>query len=94
MDSPVILYTCLFIINVITFWLYAYDKHCAFYGKWRIPEAILIGLAVIGGAYGAACGMWLFRHKTRHTSFCVIIPICLVLWLVGLALLCYFKPSF
>ena len=43
----------LFWINVISFWAYAMDKHYAYYNLWRIPDRILIGLAIIGGAYGA-----------------------------------------
>lgn len=74
-------YTILFILNVLTFGLYALDKNHAIYERGRIPEAVLLGLTVIGGAYGAAMGMLLFRHKTRHTAFTITVPIFLVIWL-------------
>jgi uncharacterized membrane protein YsdA (DUF1294 family) len=34
-------------INVVTFFLYGIDKMKAKRSKWRIPEAVLLGLAVI-----------------------------------------------
>ncbi len=70
----------LFWINVISFWAYAMDKHYAYYNLWRIPERILIGLAIIGGAYGAGMAMILFRHKTRHRLFTTVVPIAFILW--------------
>ncbi len=81
-------YTLLFLFNVIGFLLYGLDKHFACYNKWRIPEAVLIGIAAVGGAYGAAMGMLLFRHKTKHPLFVITIPILLVIWLIILALMC------
>lgn len=81
-------YTYLFFINVLAFWLYAFDKQRAHYGLWRVPEAVLLGVAVIGGAYGAGAGMWLFRHKTRHTSFLITVPLFFVLWMTLLIILC------
>ena len=82
-------YTYLFAINVATFFLYANDKHKAFYGLRRIPEALLLGLAVAGGAYGAGCGMLLFRHKTLHRSFLITVPISLAVWVAIVLLLMY-----
>jgi uncharacterized membrane protein YsdA (DUF1294 family) len=70
-----ILFTYLFVINVIAFGLYAIDKRNAYYDLWRIPEAVLLGIAIIGGAYGAGSGMLLFRHKTRHKSFLITVPL-------------------
>ena len=81
-------YTFLFVINVIAFGLYAIDKQRAHYGLWRIPEAVLLGLAVIGGAYGAGAGMLLFRHKTRHTAFLLTVPLFFVIWMAIVITLC------
>lgn len=81
------LFTYLFAISVLTFFLYASDKHKAHYGKRRIPEALLLGLAIAGGAYGAGWAMLLFRHKTRHAAFLIIVPLFIILWLAGLILL-------
>lgn len=82
------LLTFLFATNVLAFALYAIDKRRAFYEQWRIPEYVLLGLAFIGGAYGAGMGMLLFRHKTRHLTFQIIIPMCFVLWMALLVILC------
>lgn len=87
----VIIYTFLFVVNVLAFGLYAIDKRHARYNRWRIPEWVLLFLAVIGGAYGAGMAMLLFRHKTRHRSFQIIVPVCFVIWLIILILLCIYN---
>ena len=76
----------LFLINAVAFFLMLADKQKAKKMMWRIPEATLIGSAIIGGSIGALAGMYTFRHKTKHPKFTVGIPIILVLQ-VALALL-------
>lgn len=66
-------------INLIAFVMYGLDKSYAKKKKWRIPEANLIGIAVLYGAAGAFLGMKAFRHKTKHVKFTVTVPILLVL---------------
>ena len=61
-------------INILTFLIFGIDKRKARKGKWRIPEATLIGLAVAGGSIGALLGMSLFRHKTQKRKFNLGIP--------------------
>ena len=61
-------------INILTFLIFGIDKRKARKGKWRIPEATLIGLAIAGGSIGALLGMYLFRHKTQHKKFTLGIP--------------------
>lgn len=82
------IFVYLFVINVLTFDLYAIDKRRAIFDKWRIPEFCLLGLAVIGGAYGAGSGMLLFHHKTRHLAFQITVPLCFILWMALLVYLC------
>ena len=53
MTSTNLLYIYVIIINVVTFFIYGLDKSRAKAGQWRIPEARLIFLAVIGGSVGA-----------------------------------------
>ena len=43
---------CLFAINAITFVVYGIDKYKAKKAKWRISEATLLLLAVLGGSIG------------------------------------------
>ena len=66
-------------INVVTFLLYGIDKFKAQRSRWRIPEAVLLGLAVVGGSIGAWLGMMVWRHKTQHKKFKYGIPSILAL---------------
>ena len=66
-------------INILTFLIFGIDKRKARKGKWRIPEATLIGLAIAGGSIGALLGMYLFRHKTQKRKFNLGIPAILLL---------------
>ena len=70
----------LLVINAIAFILYGIDKHKAIKGKWRVPEATLIGIAALGGALGALLGMLVWHHKTRKWKFRILVPLCLVVW--------------
>lgn len=57
------------LINIATFCMFWWDKEAAREGHWRIPEARLLGLALIGGSLGAVAGQQLLRHKTRKEPF-------------------------
>ena len=65
-------------INVVTFFLYGIDKWKAKRSKWRISEATLLGLAVIGGSIGAWMGMKVWHHKTMHKKFKYGLPLILI----------------
>ena len=54
------------VMSFLAFILYGADKFKAKRGLWRIPERVLLGFALLGGAVGALVGMNLFRHKTKH----------------------------
>ena len=73
------MYIYLLIINLIAFYLYWNDKRRAKKGKWRIPENTLLMIALIGGSVGALLGMKLFRHKTKHWKFKILVPMFLVI---------------
>ena len=72
----------LVIINVVTFFLYGIDKYKAKRAKWRIPEATLLGLAIIGGSVGAWLGMKVWHHKTMHKKFKYGIPAMIIIQLL------------
>ena len=72
----------LIIINVVTFFVYGIDKYKAKHDKWRIPEATLLLLAVVGGSVGAWCGMKVWRHKTMHKKFKYGVPVIFILQVV------------
>ena len=65
-------------INLLTFLVYGLDKRKARRGKWRVPEATLLLLAVFGGSVGALLGMSVFRHKTKHKKFLIGLPLILI----------------
>ena len=66
-------------VNLLAFALYGVDKVKANKGAWRIPEATLLLVAFLGGSVGALLGMEVFRHKTRHAKFRILVPLFLIL---------------
>ena len=66
------------LVNVFSFILYAYDKFMAVRDKWRVPESVLLISAACMGAAGALLAMRLFRHKTRHLLFVILVPVMMV----------------
>lgn len=61
-------------INVVSFFTYGIDKLKARKDKWRIPEATLLWMAVLGGSIGAWLGMKAWHHKTLHKKFKFGVP--------------------
>lgn len=60
------------------------DKRKAIKRNFRIPEATLFMIALIGGSIGSIIGMQVFRHKTRHWYFVYGMPAILVLQILVL----------
>ena len=56
-------------INAMTFAVFAADKRAAERRTWRVPEARLLGLALIGGTPLALVAQQVLRHKTRKEPF-------------------------
>ena len=73
-------------INAVAFIMYGIDKYKAKEAKWRISEATLLLLAVLGGSIGAWMGMKVWHHKTMHKKFKYGIPAIL---LIQIALMAY-----
>ena len=73
-------------INAVAFIVYGIDKYKAKKAKWRISEATLLLLAVVGGSIGAWMGMKVWHHKTMHEKFKYGIPAIL---LIQIALMAY-----
>ena len=66
-------------VNVLTFVVFGVDKWKARRGRWRVPEATLLGLAALGGSVGAWLAMQLFHHKTQKKKFRYGVPALFVL---------------
>ena len=73
-----IVFIYIVVINVLTFFVYGIDKWKAKRSKWRISEATLLILAIIGGSIGAWLGMKVWHHKTMHKKFKYGLPLILV----------------
>jgi uncharacterized membrane protein YsdA (DUF1294 family) len=71
-------------VSVVTFIWYGFDKSQSKRGGLRVPEIILQLLAVAGGFPGGWLGMIVFRHKTKHGSFIIVLALSTLLHL-GLA---------
>ena len=85
---PTVLLIYLLFINLLGLILYAFDKaKSKRKGSSRIPERTLLWVARLGGGVGCWLGMMLFRHKTKHTRFRVLVPLYMVVWAVGMVLL-------
>lgn len=73
----------IFVMSILTFAVFGWDKHLAEYKQWRVPEAVLLILSFLGGAFGALCAMVMFRHKTLHKKFTICVPLFLLLQIAG-----------
>ncbi len=74
-------------VNLLAFALMGIDKRKAIKGAFRIPEATLFIIAIIGGSIGSIAGMYTFRHKTRHFKFVYGMPAILVVQILLIILL-------
>jgi len=75
--TEIILYY-LAVVNILTFLVYGIDKWKARKNRWRISEATLLILAIIGGSIGALLGMRIWHHKTLHAKFKYGVPLILL----------------
>lgn len=73
----------LLIINAAGFLFMLADKWKARKNRWRIPEATLMTVAVLGGSIGSLLGMYTVRHKTQHLKFTLGIPLILAVQIVA-----------
>ena len=89
MENALLYY--LIVINILTFAVYGIDKWKARQGSWRISEATLLMLAVIGGSIGAMLGMKVWHHKTQHKKFKYGLPLILLAQIATIYFICNFS---
>ena len=82
----IIILSYLVAINLIAFVLYGIDKKRAIRNEHRIRESVLLWIARLGGAIGSWLGIKIFRHKTKHTKFRVVVPLWMIIWIVAVVL--------
>ena len=71
-------------ISLVTAIKTAYDKRDAKkYPKNRIPENVLLMLAIAGGSIAELLTMLKIRHKTKHKKFMIGLPVIIVLQMIA-----------
>ncbi len=76
--KEILLLSYLFVINIISFILFAIDKRRAKRKEWRISESALLISSFIGGSTGALISMVIFKHKLSKKRFYILVPIFIV----------------
>ena len=71
----------LIFLNIIFFISFGIDKKLAEKHMFRISEACLLFLSLIGGCFGGLIGMYFFHHKTKKTKFKFLIPLFVIIWI-------------
>ena len=74
-------------MSALSFVLIGWDKQLARRRRFRVPEALLLAAAALGGSAGTGLGMLAFHHKTRKPLFYLSVPI---LFLLQTAAAAYF----
>ncbi len=88
-----ILFGYIAVISLISIIVCVYDKKISKRGdvKLRIPEKSLFIWSALGGSLAMFITMKLIRHKTKHLSFMIGIPVIFVLQVALIVALAYFK---
>lgn len=68
----------LIIWNMLVFFLYGLDKWKSVHNRWRIKESLLLFSAFLMGGMGAFLGMVVFKHKTKHLKFKILVPLAII----------------
>jgi len=79
------------VLSVITFVVYALDKHAAQTGRWRTPESTLHLLELAGGWPGAWIAQQTLRHKSRKPGYRVVYWMMVVLHAAALIAWCWMR---
>jgi uncharacterized membrane protein YsdA (DUF1294 family) len=76
-------------VNVSTFALYGLDKLLAAADSRRVPERTLHLAAFLFGSPGALVAMRVFRHKTKKTSFQLVLALLVLVQMIVINYLIY-----
>lgn len=86
-----LLYGYLVSLNLLTFFIYGYDKRRAIIQKGRVPEVVLHLLALAAGSPAALAGQIIFRHKTQKQPFKFIFVTIILIQIMAISLYLYFN---
>ena len=80
------------VVSLISIIVCVYDKKISKKNnvKLRIPEKSLFIWSAVGGSLAMYVTMQLIRHKTKHVSFMVGIPVIFILQVALIVALAYF----
>ena len=73
--KSILLFAYLLGMNAAAYILMAVDKTNAMRRARRVPEAVLLLTAALGGSLGAWLGMISLHHKTKHKKFLILVPL-------------------
>lgn len=79
MEVIIVLCGYLIFMNILGIVAFGSDKSRARRHAFRIPEATLFLIAIMGGSIGSLFGMYTFRHKTKHWYFVYGMPLILII---------------
>lgn len=85
-DENMLLAFVIFTTNLFSFALMGADKAAAKAGRRRLPERILLLIALCNGGVGCTIGMFYYHHKTKHKQFLYILPLIAIAQAVFFAL--------
>lgn len=88
----VILFAYIAVVSLCSIVVCIYDKKISKRNnvKLRIPEKSLFIWSAVGGSVAMYITMHLIRHKTKHVSFMVGIPVIMILQAALIFALCHF----
>ena len=72
------------VFNILGALINIADKYLAKHNKWRIRESTLWSIAILGGAPLSYITMKAIRHKTKHKSFMIGMPILAIIDVIAL----------
>lgn len=84
---PLLIAGYILIMSIIGFVIMGIDKRRSVYKVWRISEKTLLLIAILGGGIGSCIGMHIFRHKTKHARFTIILPLAGIIYILLLLML-------
>ena len=85
------LYIYILSVSFVTFLAYWFDKYKAKKDMWRTPEQTLHLLSFFGGWPGALLAQQVFRHKTKKTSFKILLWLSVVIHLILWGVILYYQ---
>ncbi len=71
------------IINNIVFFYMGLTKEEQYEANIESGKAFLLWIARLGGGIGSWIWLKLFRHKTKHTRFRIIVPLWTLIWIAA-----------